>query len=125
MESNYPGAYELYWQYSNRLKTADSTRSKYFTSIDVNRSVDYTAYTLSNNDITYFCGTKDAMILFTFKGILQQFSPDGKYLLTIDQKSLRLYPADENEMFSLIDDQKIIGELEPKQSLFTNWYSPH
>jgi WD40 repeat protein len=125
MEASYPGAYNLYWKYANRLIFSDSISHISLISFGFNNSLEYTAYSLSNNDATYFCGTKDAFRIYSFNGILQQFSPDGKRLLTVDGKSLRLYPVDENEMFRLIDSLKIIGELEPKQQLFTEWYSPH
>jgi WD40 repeat protein len=123
MEANYPGAYELYWKYFNRLILSDSIGKIFFTSIDVTINPEYTAYSLSNNNVTFFCGTKDALRLFKFKGTLQQFSPDGKYLLTADKQYLRLYPSDEIEMFRLIEEQKILW-LEPKQSIYSNWYAP-
>lgn len=119
----YPGASELFYDYLRTLAISDSTNKIRFTGIDFNKSVEYAAYSFSDHhDVFYLAGTRDAYKLFTFKGKMQQFSPDGRYLLAIFNKYLILYPADEQEILRLMNEQKIFGELKSSKVNFDKWY---
>ncbi|UCG28334.1 MAG: PD40 domain-containing protein, partial [Bacteroidales bacterium] len=64
----------------------------------------------------------DQLPLHTFNGIQPRFSPDGKYILCINGKSLKVYPSHEEEIIRLVKEQALFGELDTKQR---NWIHIH
>jgi hypothetical protein len=54
----------------------------------------------------------DRLPIRKFMGIQPCFSPDGNYLLCIDKKVLKLYPAEERELVRLATEKSIFGNLE-------------
>lgn len=54
----------------------------------------------------------DKLPIFIFDGAKPDFSPDGKYLLTINDKSLHLFPSDEKEIIRLILEEQLAGSLD-------------
>jgi WD40 repeat protein len=122
--TNYPGSAELFSSYWLQLASTDSTRKSIFSKIDVNKSVEYLAYTFSDDlNSIYFSGTGDVFKLFIFAGKQQQFSPDGNYLLAVNNKYLNLYPSTEKELLRLVNDQKIFGKLKSSKKVYDKWYN--
>ncbi len=64
----------------------------------------------------------DKLALATFKGTHPVFSPDGKYLLCIDNQTLYLYPSDEKEMIRLAEEELIFGKLESNIRDWTDFF---
>jgi WD40 repeat protein len=56
----------------------------------------------------------DRLPLRSFKGVQPHFSPDGKYLLSINDNFLYLNPSDEREIIRLVTEQAMFGILDTK-----------
>jgi len=82
----------------------------YYSGIDFSNR-EYVAATISGKHYTYLYHW-DRLPLAKFKGIDPIFSPDGKYLLCLDEKKLCIYPTDEKELIRLVEEDLIFGELE-------------
>ncbi|MBA7526563.1 hypothetical protein ES705_18725 [subsurface metagenome] len=72
---------------------------------------EYISSNISGSQYTYLFHW-DRLPIGKFRGTNPNFSFDGKYLLCIDEKYLRLYPSEEKELIRLAKDELIFGELE-------------
>ena len=53
-----------------------------------------------------------------FPGVKPSYSPDGNYLLCIRGNEMIKYPVTASEIFRLVDEEKILGELNYNEG---NW----
>lgn len=80
-----------------------------FSFVDV--SPEYIANNKDGTDYSLLTSL-DRLPVRKFKGIQPTFSPDGKYLLCMDGKYLKLYPVDKQEVIRLTTRDSIFGTLD-------------
>ncbi len=71
----------------------------------------YIASVVAGSGITNLVAP-DLVQILQFKGVQPDFSPDGKYLLCINGRSVYRYVIDVEEIRRLLYEEKIFGELE-------------
>jgi WD40 repeat protein len=119
----YEGGEKLFYDHWLEMAKSDTTKKPIFSKIEFNDSTQYSAYTFSDDlNRIYFSGTKEIFKIFTFPGKLQQFSPDGNYLLAVDRRMLKLYPANEKELIRLVNEKRIFGSLRKSAKYFDKWF---
>jgi len=99
----------VFKDYKWRTTYRRSKNVYYYSGIDFSKQ-EYVAATIAGKQHTILYHW-DKLALATFKGTNPVFSPDGKYLLCIDNQTLYLYPSDEKEMIRLAEEERIFGKL--------------
>jgi WD40 repeat protein len=81
----------------------------------------YIVINISGNNYSVLF-TKDQLPIKKLTGIQPCFAPDGKYLLCLDGKYLKLYPADEHEIIRLTVKKAIFGKLDTNPTKWVHFF---
>jgi WD40 repeat protein len=80
-----------------------------YSYVDVSQK--YIAVNMTGNNYSLLLNM-DRLSLRKFRGIQPSFSPDGNYLLCLDEGNLELYPVNEKELIRLATRVSIFGKLD-------------
>jgi WD40 repeat protein len=120
----FEGGSVLFYDHWLEMLKSEKTRKPIFSRIEFNDCTQYIAFTFSDDpENIYFSGTREIFKIMSFEGHLQQFSPNGAYLLASTGNKLKLYPADESELIELVEKKKIFGEMKTSWKYLENWYT--